>query len=112
MCSIILRWWGRRDLNPHGINSQRILSPLRLPVPPRPHFNGGSDQIRTDGHRVAVYCLSHLATEPCASYLSALLLYEIPKQNATLFLNFLTFFKFLFFHSCFNILIFFMWLSV
>ena len=32
----IKKWWGRRDLNPHGINSQRILSPLRLPISPRP----------------------------------------------------------------------------
>ena len=31
-----LCWWGRRDLNPHGINSQRILSPLRLPISPLP----------------------------------------------------------------------------
>lgn len=24
-------WWARRDLNPHGCNNQRILSPQRLP---------------------------------------------------------------------------------
>lgn len=35
--SFYFKWWGRWDLNPHGINSQRILSPLRLPISPRPH---------------------------------------------------------------------------
>ena len=83
---------GTEGLEPSRDCSQRILSPLRLPVPPRPHFNGGSDQIRTDGHRVAVYCLSHLATEPSDSYLSALLLYGIIKINAIVFLNFFYFF--------------------
>ena len=33
---LIFKWWGRWDLNPHGINSQRILSPLRLPISPLP----------------------------------------------------------------------------
>lgn len=32
------RWWERRDLNPHGRNARRILSPLRLPIPPRSHL--------------------------------------------------------------------------
>lgn len=36
MMDSFIRWWGRWDLNPHGINSQRILSPLRLPISPRP----------------------------------------------------------------------------
>lgn len=36
MIDSFIRWWGRWDLNPHGINSQRILSPLRLPISPRP----------------------------------------------------------------------------
>ena len=85
---------GTEGLEPSRDCSQRILSPLRLPVPPRPHFNGGSDQIRTDGHRVAVYCLSHLATEPFASYLSALLLYEIINKNAIDFFIFFHFFYF------------------
>ena len=42
--TFICQWWGRWDLNPHGINSQRILSPLRLPISPRPHIFGGSDR--------------------------------------------------------------------
>ena len=49
---------GTVGLEPTRDFSQRILSPLRLPIPPRPHVNGGSDQIRTDDHRVAVYCLT------------------------------------------------------
>src|SRR5689334_11887413 len=27
-------WWARRDLNPQGLFSQRILSPPRIPIPP------------------------------------------------------------------------------
>src|SRR5690349_5721374 len=27
-------WWARRDSNPQGLFSQRILSPSRIPVPP------------------------------------------------------------------------------
>jgi len=30
------KWCGRGDSNPHGHKAQRILSPLRLPIPPRP----------------------------------------------------------------------------
>ena len=29
-----LFWWARRDLNPQGLFSQRILSPPRIPIPP------------------------------------------------------------------------------
>lgn len=31
-------FWGRRDLNPYDFKNQRILSPLRLPIPPHPHL--------------------------------------------------------------------------
>ena len=48
---------GTVGLEPTRDFSQRILSPLRLPIPPRPHI-GGSDRICTDDHRVAVYCLT------------------------------------------------------
>ena len=30
-------WYRRWDLNPHEHNAQRILSPLRLPIPPLLH---------------------------------------------------------------------------
>ena len=36
---------GTVGLEPTRDFSQRILSPLRLPIPPRPHVIGGSDQI-------------------------------------------------------------------
>ena len=29
-------WWGGWDLNPQGISTGVILSPLRLPIPPPP----------------------------------------------------------------------------
>ncbi len=32
-----IKWWGRGDLNPRDC-SQRILSPLRLPISPRPQL--------------------------------------------------------------------------
>lgn len=51
-------------IEPTRHSCHRILSPMRLPVPPRPHVVGGSIRIRTGDHRVAVYCLSHLAMEP------------------------------------------------
>lgn len=35
-------FWGRRDLNPHDFKNQRILSPLRLPIPPRPLLSNES----------------------------------------------------------------------
>ena len=36
---------GTVGLEPTRDFSQRILSPLRLPIPPRPHVIGDSDQI-------------------------------------------------------------------
>ena len=43
-------WCGRRDLNPHAVRRQ-ILSLVRLPIPPHPHFTlyivGGGWWIRT-----------------------------------------------------------------
>jgi hypothetical protein len=30
----IFSWWARRDSNPQGLFSQRILSPPRIPIPP------------------------------------------------------------------------------
>ena len=43
-----------------GFDSRRILSPVRLPIPPlRPiKCNGGANRIRTDDKGVAVPCLT------------------------------------------------------
>ena len=38
---------GTVGLEPTRDFSQRILSPLRLPIPPRPHVIGGSDSATT-----------------------------------------------------------------
>jgi hypothetical protein len=40
-----LHWWARRESNPQGLFSQRILSPPRIPVPPLAHYKyGGTDR--------------------------------------------------------------------
>ena len=39
LCICVLSdWWGKWDLNPHARNGQGSLSPLRLPIPPFPHW--------------------------------------------------------------------------
>lgn len=43
--AIFQKMVGTVGLEPTRDFSQRILSPLRLPIPPRPHVIGGSDQI-------------------------------------------------------------------
>ncbi len=40
--SIAPIWCERRDLNPYGINYLRILSPVRLPIPPLSQIGGES----------------------------------------------------------------------
>ena len=49
---------GTVGLEPTRDFSQRILSPLRLPIPPRPHHLWRFRSDLTDDHRVAVYCLT------------------------------------------------------
>ena len=53
---------GAEDRNRTGTRgkSRRILSPVRLPVPPLRHsiFFGGDTQIRTGDQGVAVHCLT------------------------------------------------------
>ena len=36
---VICQWCGWGDLNPHELNVQRILSPMRLPIPPHPQIS-------------------------------------------------------------------------
>ena len=43
---------------------RRILSPVRLPISPPGHLDGGSSRTRTDDDRVAVCSLTNLAMEP------------------------------------------------
>ena len=33
-----INWYERGDLNPHDHNGHWILSPVRLPIPPRSHL--------------------------------------------------------------------------
>lgn len=50
---------GMAGLEPARCYHQRILSPLRLPIPPHPLIkNGGSYRGRTGARRVAVCCLT------------------------------------------------------
>ncbi len=35
--STVIRLWGEWESNPHDCSGRRILSPLRLPIPPSPH---------------------------------------------------------------------------
>ena len=49
---------GMTGLEPVRCFHHRILSPMRLPIPPHPQFYGGTCQIWTGDHRVAVYCLT------------------------------------------------------
>ena len=51
---------GLMGLEPIRGCPHRILSPMRLPIPPQPQNkkNGGSCRIWTGDHRVAVYCLT------------------------------------------------------
>ena len=53
-------WWERGDSNPHDLLGQRILSPLRLPVPPLSRLIkvGGGTQIRTGDKGFADLCLT------------------------------------------------------
>src|SRR5437016_3842744 len=74
-------WWARRDLNPHGVSPQRILSPPRLPVPTLARedvwgrgdrrrglrgYHGGDGRIRTAGWGFCRPLPCHLATSPRA----------------------------------------------
>ncbi len=34
--SLLILWWGRRDLNSHGLPHMH-LKHARIPIPPRPH---------------------------------------------------------------------------
>ena len=59
----VCRGW---DLNPHGRKIfQRVLSPLRLPIPPPRRGLGGN---RTHVRGFAVPCLGHSATRPYKNY--------------------------------------------
>ena len=84
---------GTVGLEPTRDFSQRILSPLRLPIPPWPHY-GGSDRIWTGDHRVAVYCLTTwLRNHIVFLAVSAECLFNIPKAPAeckSLCINFLS----------------------
>ncbi|MDK2878743.1 MAG: hypothetical protein PWR06_1459, partial [Thermoanaerobacteraceae bacterium] len=49
---------GNRNRTGMGIATRRILSPVRLPVPPPRHVYGGGTQIRTGGKGFADLCLT------------------------------------------------------
>lgn len=89
---LIFKWWGRWDLNPHGINSQRILSPLRLPISPRPHIFW---RFRSDLNRWSQSCSLlpyHLATEPYRVL--------IPTSPASVLTNLLLWYYITFWKKC------------
>ena len=77
---------GAEDRNRTGTRgkSRRILSPVRLPVPPLRHiilFSGGDTQIRTGDQGVAVHCLT---TWLCRLKLGWIMRVELTTSRATI----------------------------
>lgn len=79
---------GTVGLEPTRDYSQRILSPLRLPIPPRPHFLEvpiGFEPMITELQSIAL----PLGYGTMCSLSTAFIIYIISKLNASIFLIFL-----------------------
>jgi hypothetical protein len=59
LCRTISKaWWAGRDLNPHELFTQRILSPHCLPIPAPARVHGGAYEICTRVQGFADPCLT------------------------------------------------------